>query len=279
MVVTILFLCAACASDTSQPTVVASTVASTDTNAPSTGAPDDGALSLVAIGDSIPYNSADDCPGCTGFVDRYAQALTEATGKEITVHNESMHTGLTLEGLLDQLDDFAEELSTADIIIVGIAHNSSELAQYQPCDAPLRASGYPNWDLVEDPEGCAVASAEEYRPQYESLFTQVAKMREGSPTILRALNRYSDWIGWEEAELTPADEEKTKVILDAWSAMICDEATASGFECADIYHAFNGDDGLSPAGDLLAGDYTHPSDRGNEVIAEVLIDLGFDPLG
>ena len=29
---------------------------------------------------------------------------------------------------------------------------------------------------------------------------------------------------------------------------------------------------------LLADDYTHPSDKGNEVIARVLADLGYAPL-
>ena len=36
--------------------------------------------SLVAVGDSIAFNSRDDCHGCTGFVDRYAAAISTATG-------------------------------------------------------------------------------------------------------------------------------------------------------------------------------------------------------
>ena len=60
--------------------------------------------------------------------------------------------------------------------------------------------------------------------------------------------------------------------------MICQAAEANGFGCADIYHAFNGSDGLTPSGDLLGKDYTHPSDKGNEVIARILTDLGFAPL-
>jgi hypothetical protein len=40
------------------------------------------ALSLVAIGDSVAYNSSDDCPGCTGFVDRYAEARDVTAGRE-----------------------------------------------------------------------------------------------------------------------------------------------------------------------------------------------------
>ena len=61
--------------------------------------------------------------------------------------------------------------------------------------------------------------------------------------------------------------------------MICDSAKANKFACADIYHAFNGPTGEKPSGDLLADDYTHPSQKGNDEIARVLVDLGFAPLG
>ena len=60
--------------------------------------------------------------------------------------------------------------------------------------------------------------------------------------------------------------------------MICKAAQANGFTCADIYNTFNGPDGLTPSGDLLAMDNTHPSNKGNEVIARTLADLGFAPL-
>lgn len=123
-----------------------------------------------------------------------------------------------------------------------------------------------------------MASAKEYRPQFESLFADIAAMRRGEPTILRTINRYNDWIGWDEANLGPAEDRKTKIFLDTWNAMLCEAAEASGFTCADIYEAFNGPDGLTPSGELLAADYTHPSNEGNELIADVLADLGFAPL-
>src|SRR4051794_32827069 len=91
------------------------------------------ALSLVVIGDSIPYNSPDDCPGCTGFVDRYAKALAEATGRKVETSNLSEHTGLTLPQLMQELDSFKEPLSGADAIIVGIAHNSFGLNNDEQC--------------------------------------------------------------------------------------------------------------------------------------------------
>jgi hypothetical protein len=60
--------------------------------------------------------------------------------------------------------------------------------------------------------------------------------------------------------------------------MICERAKAHGFGCADLSRAFNGPDGLRPSGELLAADYTHPSDQGNQVITRVLADPGYSPL-
>jgi hypothetical protein len=111
-----------------------------------------------------------------------------------------------------------------------------------------------------------------------TLFSRVSDLRKGQPTILRTINRYSDWIGWREARLTPEQENRTTIILDAWNEMLCSAAEKHGFACIDIYHAFNGQDGSNPAGDLLAMDYTHPSDKGNVLIAELLASQGFAPL-
>jgi lysophospholipase L1-like esterase len=235
-----------------------------------------GALRLVAIGDSIPFNAPADCPGCTGFVTSFADAVASATGQEVEVANLSEHTSLTLLGLLEALDHLAPALEGADVIVVGIAHNSIELASDQPCGTPLGADGQPVWTAIT--QECADRSAEEYRPQYESLFAQIAALREGQPTLLRTINRYNDWIGWAEGNLGPDEDQKTAMVIAAWDAMLCDAAEGNGFACAEIGLAFNGPDGLEPSGELLADDYTHPSELGNAAITEVLTELGFDPL-
>jgi lysophospholipase L1-like esterase len=59
--------------------------------------------------------------------------------------------------------------------------------------------------------------------------------------------------------------------------MLCDVAE-DHFNCVDIYHAFNGPHGTKAAGDLLAADYTHPSDKGNALIAKLLV-AWIRPLG
>ena len=171
--------------------------------------------------------------------------------------------------------DHRHAVGTADAIVVGIAHNDvpwnrSDDACNGPADQPM------DWSTITDE--CIAAEVERFTPKYEAVFASIAALRAGKPTILRAINRYNDWIGWPGQELPPEATDATARIVAAWNEMICGAAEASGFLCADISTSFNGPDGAQPSGQLLADDYMHPSDKGNEAIAQVLIDLGFAPL-
>lgn len=229
------------------------------------------ALNLTVIGDSIPYNSPEDCPGCTGFVDRYATALEAETGRKVTINNYSEHNGLTLPMLLAEMDSLDPELKKADVLLVGIAHNSNLLAEERPCGGDRDANENPKWSLIT--RACSERSVAKYRPEYVELFHHLAGLRPGKQTLLRTINRYNDAIGY--TGIPKRVFGKTKMVLDAWNTMLCSTAEAEGFGCADIYHAINGSDGLTASGDNLADDYTHPSEKGNKVIAKVLVGLGF----
>jgi len=123
-------------------TSIPPTVIPTDTAIPSpvpTASPSGPApWSLVAVGDSIPFNSSRDCPLCTGFVDRYAEAITAATGHPVKVQNLSQHTGLQIDDLLQTVGNnpnWQKALANADIIVVGIAHNDVAWGRDDdPCD-------------------------------------------------------------------------------------------------------------------------------------------------
>jgi lysophospholipase L1-like esterase len=259
---------------TSIPTAVVPTNTAIPSPIPTSSFSGPASWTLVAVGDSIPFNSSQDCPLCTGFVDRYAEAITMATGHPVTVQNLSQHTGLQTDDLLQTVENnpnWQKALANADIIIVSIGHNDTAWGRDDdPCDGPS------NEDWSKYNETCATAAAEVFRPKWESLYSQIVALRAGKPTIFRAVNVYNDWIG--VSGTSPEATDASRIFLDAWSAMICQAATSDGFTCADIYHAFNGSDGRTPAVDLLAKDTVHPSDKGNEVIARVLTDLGYSPL-
>ena len=276
LLVPALWLLGSSSSSASTASAPDSTVAATSSDeAQPTPTSDATSLRLVAIGDSIPFNSPDDCPGCTGFVDQYGESVGRATGRSVQVVNLSEHNGLTLPRLIDELPRLDGDLAAADIIVVGIAHNSIELNADMPCGAPL-VNDLPDWTAID--QDCSDASTATYRPQYDELFSHIATLRAGQPTILRTINRYDDWNGWPGHTLTDEEASKIRMMIDDWDTMLCDSAEANGFVCADIHAAFNGADGLQPSGDLLGGDYTHPSQAGNDLIATVLEDSGYAPL-
>jgi lysophospholipase L1-like esterase len=244
---------------------------------PATSASAAGAgLSMVVLGDSIPYNSPQDCPGCKGFVELYAAALQRAAGRHVVVQNLSEHNGLTLPQLLAELPSFQGQLKSADAILIGIAHNSNELASETPCGKPLDAHQLPVWSVMTS--ACASKSVATYRRQYDKLFHQVAGWRTGKPTLLRTINRYDDYRGDPDFVLRPADLATITTFVSTWDVMLCASARAASFGCADVYHAFNGRDGHTPSSALVGPDYTHPSAKGNALIARVLIGMGFSPL-
>ncbi len=234
-------------------------------------------LKLVVIGDSIP-DAAFECPDCVGFADQYAHALGKASGRDVDTINLSEHTGLTLPRLLRELPSLKQFLSPADAIIVGIAHNSIALNADRPCGTRFVDSQhtFADWSKLDAP--CARRSTAHYRPLYDKLYSTIASWRDGKPTILRTIDKYNDWTGFKPAHLTPAQVATVVMFHNMWNRMLCASATAHGFNCADIYHAFNGPDGTRASGNLLGPDYTHPSQNGHDVIAKTLVAQGFAPL-
>ncbi len=233
--------------------------------------------SLVVIGDSISSYPPVNCEDCVNFIDRYASAITAATGRTVNVNNLSQRM-LQIDGLIIQVEYdevMRAALMDADIIIVSISFNDVPwLRNDDPCDGITTQT--PDWSKFD--AACAVAAAEVFQPKFEDLFAQIVELRNGEPTIFLTINRYNDWIGWEDGDVTPEAINATQVVLDAWNAMVCEAAQENGFLCADVYHAFNGAEGLTPSLDLLSEDYTHPSDRGHEIIARLLTDFGYTPL-
>ena len=243
---------------------------SSETIEPSSPADDE--LRLVVIGDSIPMNSPQDCDGCEGFVQQYADAAEAALGAPVTVTNLAEHNNLTLPALLDELPALSEDLAAADLILVGIAHNSFELNADEPCGAPL-IEGNPDWSAVTP--ACAEQAAAGLADDFNDLFMHVAALRDGQPTVLRALNRYDDWRGSEG--IPAADTNRARVLTDEWNRVLCEAAVSHGFGCVDLHTTMNGPDGMTSAMSLLS-DGVHPNQEGHDAIAAALLRDGFAPL-
>ena len=258
---------------------------STSTSAPSnvaTSPPvvttsDPAGLTLVALGDSIPFNSNSDCSGCVGYVDQYKDAIAKATGKSVKVANLSSHNGLTSAGLLHDLNDpnVRASVAAADVITVSIGFNDAPmLVNDDPCDG---AAGDTKLELYTD--ACINDWADTFARRFKIILDDIKDLRGDKPTLLTVINIYDQWLGFSQnsADIN-AHIAVVKTLLERQNAGICRVAADHGALCADLHSAFNGPNHDQPSGTLLGPDYAHPSQAGNDLIAKTLAQLGFTPL-
>lgn len=242
-------------------------------------------LLLVAIGDSIPYNDPGDCPGCTGFVDSYAEALAIDAGEPVTASNRSRHDGARTIDILEQLESdqsLRDELATADVIVMSVGFNDQPPFEDAHEGCPSAVNESMSLEAVvqagaETSAACIDGVVQIIRGQIAEVF---GHLRELAPDAeIATLTAYDSWRGWPELDaMDPAAIDALYAAemywFQEWNAAQCEEANAAGAACIDVYHAFNGSDGTEPAGELLATDHTHPSQAGNDVIRDLLVDAG-----
>ncbi len=70
-----------------------------------------------------------------------------------------------------------------------------------------------------------------------------------------------DGIGFEQADLTPEQAQKTVALHDAWNTMLATPPSPTASSGSTSTTPFNGADGSEPSADLLADDYTHARSR------------------
>ena len=247
---------------------------------PSEAAPE---FVVFALGDSIPFNLEDDCPGCTGFVDSYGAYLEEQVREPVAVINRSRHDGATTNDIIEQFETdqtFLDELSTADVVLMSVGFNDQPpyAEAHDGCPEPVGDTS----PLSTVVERAAATSGECIDLVVDLTANRIhgvfAAIRELAPdAAIAALTAYDSWIGWPE--LDSADRRTRDRLYAAerywfhqWREVMCAEAEAVDAACIDVYSAFNGADGSEPPVDFVGADYTHPNQEGNDVIRDLLIE-------
>ncbi len=206
-------------------------------------------LTVAVIGDSIPYGGTD-CYQCETFVDLYGTSLSQATGLTAESVNLSTHDSLTTPALLSRIENddyYRDAVATADILIVSTGHNDTPWAVLDdPCDGASGES--PTWSKYVEP--CMTQTAQKQAQALEQFLKEAQTLRAGKRTVQIVTTVYNDWIGWDEAP--EAATRPSVATLDAFFQAECAAADKAGAVCLDNYHAFNGPQGLQPAG-IAAG--------------------------
>ena len=228
---------------------------------------------LVALGDSIPLNDPGDCPGCTGFVESYA---AEVGADDVNL----ARGGALTRSIAEQVTSgaVADELADADLVIVSWGGNDLPPYRqgYQPCRVREPRSA------LEAVDGVAATTTE----CVDRVTRRLARAVSGALAALdgqapdaevAVLAPYDFWLGSPVLEGAPPGSRRAALRVVAyavrsWRDALCAIAAEADATCIDLYAAFNGADGSRAAGELLAADHTHPSQAGNDLVRDLLIE-------
>ena len=263
---------------TSAPALNTATTATTDV------------VHLLVLGDSIAIPTMG-CGSCEGFDRQYAAFLETALGRSVELYNQARGgaTILDLESLLDSDAAIQAEIAQADVVVVSIGYNSgAPFGSNDPCHAPdaIHDIDQLNAILSFTPE-CIQETLQIRRRQLEAVYARLETLAAKRPQLrvtFGVFNNLKDNPGGDGtfADFAPADMTKVASIMvsltNDWNTMNCEVATAHRFVCADLYHAFNGPDGTASVKELVSADFTHPSERGQAVMAQLLEKVPLDQL-
>lgn len=236
---------------------------SPDVTGPEALAPEDEAIDLVYFSDS----------GGWGVAERLGELAAEAIGREVRVHDRAIG-GLPAVKVLEYVrGPLAEEVAEAEIVVVYGNWEGSGIELPEPDIGTCVSTSS---DEREPPAVPTAADWQPYRDVLDDIYAEIWSLRDGQPTVLRAVDIYNPVISpWREAGIEP----ECTANWELWSSVEQDAAEANGATFVSAYDVFNG-----PAHDedprekgWIGPDGEHTTDDGAAAIAEALAAVGFVP--
>ncbi len=219
-------------------------------------------------------------------METYGQAVERMLGRPVRVSRIAASSVPDAERAVAADDPSRALLGQADVIIVQVGYNNAlpDPETGIGCGGSLSA-GIPAWISSTRPD-CLAAGVSTYGEIYAAILAELKRLREGEPTVFvvtDTINGNLDPADPEGLLGVVAPEERDAVrewavaAYERWNAMLAEQADIAGFVLVDLYHAFNGVDGTRPSG-ALSVDGAHPSQAGNDLIADLLAEVDLSAL-
>jgi lysophospholipase L1-like esterase len=208
----------------------------------------------VALGDSEAV-----CCGIRSYPQYYAEFIKKDLDIKVNLSNRGA-SGMTSDGLLRRLgkEDLRNLISEAQIVTLVITMN----------------------DLQQCPVGdreCAEEKLVTAMANYTAIIEEILTLTSTEDAIIRAQTYDNPYVNrWKER----GDFEERKSMMDRWNQQIVEIATRHGIPVARVYRDFNGPNGDEDPGDkgYISDDGMHNNDAGALRMAEILRELGYEPL-
>lgn len=282
MIPALAVLVAACSGSTGStgPTTETTVVSASASIVPSSMA-SPGVLRLLVLGDSIAIPEMG-CGACKGFDEQYADYLQSQSGRVVDLRNEARPEARieSLRSLLDADAAVQAAIEEADIVVVSIGYNNGPpWGPDDPCHVQEVARDADLVPAIRDmTPNCITDTIEKYRHELDGAYERIDALagRHQVRITFGVFDNIRDNPGGDGTlpQVSPEDMQPALElfvsIFDRWNAMNCEVATAHGFVCVDLRHAFNGPDGNTSVEALTAPDWVHPNEAGQAVMAKLL---------
>jgi hypothetical protein len=202
-----------------------------------------------------------------GVGEYYATYIEEDLNVNVKLHDE-WQGSLSAKTLLHQLqnEERLRRIAQDAEIVVYFGNPVGTAAGYWNC--------VPQATYVKD---CSLETFSEYQATLQAVVEEILVLRDGVPTIIRATDFYVPVLQqWQEAGLESACTQ----CLENMNEAVHQAAAAYHVPVAYVYDAFNGphhDEDPRDKG-YIGTDGIHTSDLGQQVIAGLLRELGYEPV-
>ena len=233
---------------------------SSSSRASSTASGEPAGLTYVALGDSWPEGAH--CNGCRTFPETHADAVADALGKPVTLHNLAGQAqpyfdtpaGGGSSGLLKALrtdDAFRAKVAAGDIIVISTGPNDGDSL------GPVIEQG-----KCGD-RACVAAIDRTWHRDFDTILGEIEELRAGKPTAIRLVNAAN---AFASPTTSAAARRGWAAYFEALTEAMCDNAKKHDVVCVDVRPVLNGPSFEQPVNDS--------SQEAMDAVAELLTKKG-----
>jgi len=216
-----------------------------------------------------------------GVADRFAANIERDTGKTVRVHDYAVGELPALK-VLDALRSDPGSVTSRTLASLQADVADAEVIVFfaNPRGDPARGGvtgGLEECFAARKPGDCTPELYEPYVENLKAIYAQIFALREGKPTIVRAVDFCNPLISNHRRH--GVEGECTRC-FETFNGAVRQAAEAYGVPLISIFDAFNGphhDEDPREKG-YIRSDGIHPSEQGQQAIADLLSQAGYRPV-
>lgn len=217
-----------------------------------------------------------------GVAEIYGQYIAEDNNVEVRVEDSwigGLSAGELLQGLKEQntknfkIDKLRDKIAESEVIVIyGNPEGSEDPST--PGDWNCGQNDLTQCYVVE----CSLDSFSQYISDLKEIYGIIFEIRQGKPTIIRAIDAYNPRL----VNKCEADGvfDACLACWETYNEAIHQAAAEMGVPVAGVFDAWNGNDHTENPVEkgYTQEDNVHPSELGAAVTAQLLRELGYDPI-